>query len=264
MEGVAAFPAAVDIEAGLVTLVIAERGASSALAARLEPGEPVALLGPNGSALDLPQGGAMLLAGAGFGLAALAPIAQAARAKGTRLLLFAEANDGLTLPRALAPLADHAIWCDDSGKRPQAVRAQDHVFAGSLAQAIEAYGKGGLGPCPIPLAEIDRVVAIGPDGLLASLDAASRNGLASLLKPETRITGALLSPMQCMMKEICARCLQPMRDPASGRTRLVFACSDPLQPLALADLAAYSQRLAQDEVPARLGEQWLAFCLAGA
>jgi NADPH-dependent glutamate synthase beta subunit-like oxidoreductase/NAD(P)H-flavin reductase len=239
MEAVAAFPAAIDPEAGTVTLVIAERGAASAIAAQLAPGEPVALLGPNGSPLALPQGGTLLLVGSGYGLAALAPIAQAAREKGTRLLLFAEAGGAYSGHLALA---DHVVTYGDAGQ------------ADTLAEAIAAYGKSEQ---PIPLAAVDRVLAIGPEGLLAALEAARRDGLGA----EVPVTAALLSPMQCMMKEICARCLQPMRDPETGATRLIFACSDPLQPLALADLAMYGARLGQDEVGAKLTRQWLDHCL---
>jgi NADPH-dependent glutamate synthase beta subunit-like oxidoreductase/ferredoxin-NADP reductase len=235
MEALAAFPAAIDPEAGTVTLVIADRGTSSAIAAQLAPGEPVALLGPNGSPLALPQGGTLLLIGSGYGLAALAPIAQAARAQGTRILLFAEAAEPLKF-------ADHVVTYGGASE------------ARSLAEAIAAYGKSEQ---PIPLAAVDRVLAIGPGGLLAALEAARRDGLGV----EVPVTAALLSPMQCMMKEICARCLQPMRDPETGATRLVFACSDPLQPVALADLATYGERLGQDEVAAKLTRQWLDHCV---
>jgi hypothetical protein len=65
-----------------------------------------------------------------------------------------------------------------------------------------------------------------------------------------------------MMKEICARCLQPLRDPASGKTKFVFACSDPNLPLELVDLEALEERLAQNGVHEKLTAQWVARCLA--
>ena len=37
--------------------------------------------------------------------------------------------------------------------------------------------------------------------------------------------------MQCMMKEICAQCLQVHRDPATGLERVVFSCFDQDQEL---------------------------------
>ena len=43
--------------------------------------------------------------------------------------------------------------------------------------------------------------------------------LAQWLKPQHRAIASINSPMQCMMKEICAQCLQPHRDPVTGETR---------------------------------------------
>jgi hypothetical protein len=48
--------------------------------------------------------------------------------------------------------------------------------------------------------------------------AAARHGvLAAHLKPHHFAIGSINSPMQCMMKEICAQCLQPHVDPATGK-----------------------------------------------
>ena len=48
--------------------------------------------------------------------------------------------------------------------------------------------------------------------------------LAPHLKAAHLAIGSINSPMQCMMKEICAQCLQPHVDPATGRTSYVFSC----------------------------------------
>jgi hypothetical protein len=37
--------------------------------------------------------------------------------------------------------------------------------------------------------------------------------------------------MQCMMKEICAQCLQPHRDPVTGKITYVFSCFNQDQPI---------------------------------
>ena len=51
------------------------------------------------------------------------------------------------------------------------------------------------------------------------------------MKPGHVAIGSINSPMQCMMKEICAQCLQPQVDPATGKTRYVFSCFNQDQPL---------------------------------
>ena len=90
------------------------------------------------------------------------------------------------------------------------------------------------------------------------LKAARHGVLADLLKPGHRAIGSINSPMQCMMKEICAQCLQAHRDPESGLEFVVFSCFNQDQPLP--GLAA---RLRQNSVQEKLTAQWIDHCLRG-
>jgi hypothetical protein len=69
--------------------------------------------------------------------------------------------------------------------------------------------------------------------------------------------GSINSPMQCMMKEICAQCLQPHVDPATGKRSYVFSCFNQDQPLDLVDFAGLDARLRQNSVQEKLNAQWL-------
>ena len=52
-----------------------------------------------------------------------------------------------------------------------------------------------------------------------------------------KVLGYVGGPMQCMLKGICAQCLQWQIDPNTGqRTKVVFTCSWQDQPLELVDL----------------------------
>jgi hypothetical protein len=63
-----------------------------------------------------------------------------------------------------------------------------------------------------------------------------------------------------MMKEICAQCLQPQRDPQTGRTSYVFSCFNQDQPLDCVDFHALSERLRQNTLQEKLMAQWLRHC----
>ena len=63
-----------------------------------------------------------------------------------------------------------------------------------------------------------------------------------------------------MMKEICAQCLQPQRDPATGKVRYVFSCFNQDQPLDAVDFDALRARLEQNQVQEKLTAQWIARC----
>jgi hypothetical protein len=59
------------------------------------------------------------------------------------------------------------------------------------------------------------------------------------------------------MKEICAQCLQPQVDPATGKVRYVFSCFNQDQPLDAVDFRALRQRLGQNSLQEKLTAQWI-------
>ncbi len=263
MEGLAMTGAWRDAERGLLSTIILEMGGSSQLAARLEPGEPVVLMGPTGSPTEIPGGETVLLAGGGLGNAVLFSIGRALSRAGSRVLYFA----GYKKPgdryktAEIEAAADAVVWCSDTppGFRPG--RAQDLAWVGNIVEAMAAYGDGRMGPQPVPLGEVDRILAIGSDGMMAAVKAARRGVLRQWLKPDHLAFGSINSPMQCMMKEICAQCLQLHRDPETGEERVVYSCFNQDQPLDLVDFPTLRGRLSQNAVQEKLTAAWIAHCL---
>jgi len=66
--------------------------------------------------------------------------------------------------------------------------------------------------------------------------------------------------MQCMMKEICAQCLQRHVDPQTGKQSVVFSCFNQDQPLDLVDFVSLNSRLRQNAVSEKLTAKWIAHC----
>ena len=60
-----------------------------------------------------------------------------------------------------------------------------------------------------------------------------------------------------MMKEICAQCLQPHVDPATGKVSYVFSCFNQDQPLDRVDFPALRERLGQNSLQEKLTAQWI-------
>ncbi len=265
MEGLALTGAWTDPAAGLVGLIVLEMGGSSDLVATLRPGEPVVLMGPTGTPTAIVPGETVLLAGGGLGNAVLFSIGRAMRDAGGTVLYFAgyrEARDRFHVAD-IEEAADLVVWCVDHGPAVAPGRPQDRAFVGNIVEAMQAYAEGRLGPAPIPLAEVDRVVAIGSDRMMAAVARARHGGLSGHLKPGHIAIGSINSPMQCMMKEICAQCLQRHRDPVTGAERVVFTCADQDQPLDAVDFACLSDRLSQNAAAEKLTRLWVRRCLAG-
>ena len=71
--------------------------------------------------------------------------------------------------------------------------------------------------------------------MMAAVKEARHGVLAPLLNPRHVAIGSINSPMQCMMKEVCAQCLQKHTDPKTGKETLVFSCFNQDQELDAVD-----------------------------
>jgi NADPH-dependent glutamate synthase beta subunit-like oxidoreductase/NAD(P)H-flavin reductase len=263
MEGLAMTGAWVDKDAGLLSIIALEMGGSSDLCALLKPGERVVLMGPTGMPTETPPGETVLLVGGGLGNAVLFSIGRAMRAAGSKVLYFAgyKAIADRYKVEEIEAAADVIVWCcdEDPGFKPD--RPQDRTFVGNIVEAIAAYGNETLGTAEIALGDVDRIVTIGSDGMMAAVGRARHTVLKDFLKPGHTAIGSINSPMQCMMKEICAQCLQPHLDPVTGEVTVVFSCFNQDQPLDVVDFAALKERLGQNRTQEKLTAQWIDRCL---
>jgi len=263
MEGLALTGAWTDDAKGLVGLIVLEMGGSSDLCSRLQPGEPVVLMGPTGAPTETPAGETVLLAGGGLGNAVLFSIGRALKAAGSRVLYFAgykKLADRYKVAEIEAA-SDVVVWSSDEAPGFTPDRPHDKSFVGNIVAAMTAYAEGKLGPCAIPMETIDRIIAIGSDGMMAAVARARHETLKPYLKASHCAIGSINSPMQCMMKEICAQCLQPHRDPITGKETVVFSCFNQDQPLDHVDFPALRRRLGQNAVQEKLTKAWIAHSL---
>jgi NADPH-dependent glutamate synthase beta subunit-like oxidoreductase/NAD(P)H-flavin reductase len=258
-EGLALTGASVDRERGLLSTIVLEMGGSSDLCAQLLPGEPVVLMGPTGHPTETPGDETVLLIGGGLGNAVLFSIGQALRRNGSRVIYFAGYKHVIDRYKVeeIERAADVIVWCCDQAPGFRPARPQDLAFVGNIVAALDAYGSGELGMPPISLGEVDRVIAIGSDGMMAAVARARQGILAQHLKPGHKAIASINSPMQCMMKEICAQCLQVHRDPASGVESVVFSCFNQDQDIDRVDFDNLRARLGQNGVQEKLTRLWI-------
>ena len=263
MEGLALTGASVEPERGLISTIALEMGGSSDLCASLRPGEPVVLMGPTGAPTDIPAAVTVALLGGGLGNAVLFSIGAALRAAGSRVLYFAAYRtlaDRYKISQ-IEKAADVVVWCCEQSPGFEARREQDRSFVGNILDAVAAYACGALGPAAIGLGEVDRIIAIGSQRMMAAVARARSQQLRPYLKPHHAAIGSINSPMQCMMKEICGSCLQPLTDPATGETVYVFSCFNQDLPLDRGEFDSRDARLRQNSTLEKLTRQWIDRCL---
>jgi NADPH-dependent glutamate synthase beta subunit-like oxidoreductase/NAD(P)H-flavin reductase len=259
MEGLALTGAWVDKDKGLLSLITLEMGGSSDLCTLLEPGEPVIVMGPTGTPTEIEPGETVVLAGGGLGNAVLFSIGQAFRKAGSKVLYFAgykKASDRYKVEEIEAA-ADVVVWACDEAPGFPVDRPQDKTIVANIVEAMRQYASGELGEQPIPFSAADRIMAIGSDGMMNAVRLARHAVLKPYLKTDHRALGSINSPMQCMMKEICAQCLQLHRDPVTGKESVVFSCFNQDQELDRVDFACLHQRLRQNGVQEKIGALWI-------
>lgn len=259
MEGLALTGAWVDKDKGLLSLIALEMGGSSDLCAMLKPDEPVIVMGPTGAPTEIEPGETVVLVGGGLGNAVLFSIGQAFRKAGSKVLYFAGYKRVIDRYKVeeIEAAADVVVWCCDEEPGFAPGRPQDKALVANIVEAMRRYASGELGDQPIPYRAADRIVAIGSDGMMNAVRLARHNALKPYLKADHRALGSINSPMQCMMKEICAQCLQLHRDPVTGKESVVFSCFNQDQELDRVDFAGLRQRLRQNSVQEKIGALWI-------
>jgi NADPH-dependent glutamate synthase beta subunit-like oxidoreductase/NAD(P)H-flavin reductase len=259
MEGLALTGAWADVRRGEVGLIVLEMGGSSNLCEMLTIGEPVVLMGPTGEPTYIPKNETVLLAGGGLGNAVLFSIGRAMRQRGCRVVYFAGYKNSADVFKRddIEAAADCVVWCCDRETAPAPRRQTDFRFVGNIVEAMSAYAQGRLGPTKISLRDIDRLIAIGSDRMMAAIAAARQGELEPYLKPGHVALASINSPMQCMMKEICGQCLQMHRDPDTGEETVVFTCANQDQRMDSVRFTVLRDRLSQNTLAEKLTSRWL-------
>ncbi len=114
-----------------------------------------------------------------------------------------------------------------------------------------------VGEQPLPIQALTAVHVIANHDILRAVRIARQQDWQGHIPSEAQWVGAVYGPMQCMLKGICAQCLQWQIDPATGeRKKTVYACSWQHQPMQLIDIEHLATRQAQDATLERLTKLW--------
>lgn len=261
MEGLALTGAWVDKERDLLSMIVLEMGVSSRLCSILRPGEPVVVMGPTGAPSEIPKNETVLLAGGGLGNAVLLSISRALRENGCRVVYFAgyRGRQDLFKQAEIEEGTDQVVWAVDHAPAITPRRRQDLCFVGNMVQAIVNYANGNLqNPPMFPLQTVDRIFAIGSDRMMAAVSEARHTVLQPYLRDEHVGIASINSLMQCMMKEVCAQCLQKHVDPKTkAEAGAVFSCFNQDQEMDRVDFENLRERLKSNSLAEKLSNRYL-------
>lgn len=236
MEPLALLGVSADHEHGLLRLLVLNRGTSSAIAAQLKENEKVSLMGPTGVRSKVPEKPEHILVVANsIGIAYALAMATPLKTAGSTISVLAYANNEADFfyQSELSTLCENLILTTDNPLE-------------TLNKHKDLLGKA------------DRITVFGDAALLKAFQARRHAEWKSSLKATVKIFANVHSNMQCMLKGVCAQCLQWQIDPETGlRKKAVFACSWQDQPLELIDYENYAERMRQNAMSETLSRLWL-------
>ena len=187
-----------DAEAGTVTVVIQEVGATSKMANELSEGEHFHdFAGPLGEAAPLREKGHVVCVGGGFGAAAILSILKGLKPKATRTsaIVGARTAELVILEERLRDAADDVHICTDDGSAG---------FKGFVTDKLEEMITSGE--------PVDEIIAIGPMVMMRAV--------AKTTAPHDIYTLVSLDPIMIDGTGMCGAC----RVTVDGETK--FACID--------------------------------------
>jgi NADPH-dependent glutamate synthase beta subunit-like oxidoreductase/NAD(P)H-flavin reductase len=241
---------------GTLTFIIDSKGPSSVIASALKEGDKIFLAGPGGSVMSLPENQTIILAGEDFGNPALFPLAKALKDRDNTILMFAynENSGDAVMVSELEDFTDQIVWCYTEGGELLRGKNEDLACNGRLSVAMKEYVAGNLGKKKIEYNSVSQIFAIGSPSFLEELKSA-RTELDSYFN-KTRIIVSVNSPMQCMMKGVCAECMQRIVDPLTGKERFIYSCAEQFGELDALDLKNLKERLAQNSASEMLNKTY--------
>ncbi|QIT36171.1 ferredoxin reductase domain-containing protein [Wolbachia endosymbiont of Brugia pahangi] len=200
----------------------------------------------------------VMLIGGGVGNAVLFSIGKACIENNNKVLYFAgyrKLND--VFKRTLIEHASSAVvWACEEGLI-ETSRDQDKSFHGNVVDAIISYQQEILSDAAINLNVIDKIITIGSDKMMKAVNKARKTILKPYLKSGHLAISSINSPMQCMMKEICAQCVQRHVNIKTGEESYVYSCNNQDQAMEFIDFDFLSERLKQNNLQEKLTTKWI-------
>ncbi|PJB10582.1 MAG: pyridine nucleotide-disulfide oxidoreductase [Gammaproteobacteria bacterium CG_4_9_14_3_um_filter_38_9] len=218
-----------------LSFFIFEKGASTKLVATFQVGQAIAIMGPTGSKINIPQTTeTILIVGNAMAIPYLLSVGSALKKSGHQIIFVVNTTD-LFAENRIHAIADESYVCKNNDE---------------IIQILQK----------INLEKIKSVTVIGDALLLKTIQHAHQTTLKNHFHQAVKFTGSVYGSMQCMLKGVCAQCLQWQIDPSTGkRTKAVYACSWQHQPMELIDIDHLDDRLGQNKMQETLANLWVTY-----
>jgi NADPH-dependent glutamate synthase beta subunit-like oxidoreductase/NAD(P)H-flavin reductase len=239
---------ATEINGNEISFIIIKNGISSKIISELPIGQRVILMGPTGSKSHIAENKNILLIGGTLGSAAFLSIAKSLKNANCKIIYIngLRKESDLYYQEKIEKFTDQIIYCFEELENFKVNRKQDLLFEGNIIQVMEKLANDQR--LLIPFGKIDHIMAIGSNKMMESVKIAKNNKLQGIFKDDAEFLSRTNSPMQCMMKQICAQCLQKHIDPKSGKEYFLYSCFKQDQNIDQISFEHLSDRLANNSL----------------
>ena len=262
MESLALTGVSADKNKGLISTIVLNIGGSSHLCNYLKKNESIIFMGPTGTPTEIPHNQNIMLIGGGVGNAVLFSIGQALISNNCKVLYFAgyKKVEDVFDQSSIEASSSIVVWCcDEETIKPR--RIQDKSYYGNIIEAILKYNNHSSENTDIPLHSIDRIIIIGSSYMMDAVSHTIFNKFRTFFKKNVKVIASINSPMQCMMKEICAQCLQKHIDPITKQETFVYSCNNQDQYADYVDFKFLNERLKQNNLQEKSTALWIDYCI---
>ncbi len=246
-------------EKEILRFMVIEKGASSLLCQTLQIGDPVSIMGPTGVRAKIASTHeTILIIGNQVSMAFALSYGHAARAVGNKVIYVGAFHDKeeLAYQDQLEAATDVIIWSVTNGAPITTRRPQDYSHVGQAHEALFHYAKNAAKHNLLD--QIDRIYIMGDASVMHYFQDHRLELYKKYFLKNPPMVGSVHSTMQCMLKGVCAQCLQWQIDPETGlRTKAVFACSWQDQPLERIDIDNIGERQIQNRLQETLTRLWV-------
>jgi len=239
-ESVALGASAVKGEPEQLRFLMKKQGTSTQLLSSLNAKDPLVVMGPTGVKATIVENQSVMIIGGFLALTQLQSLMPSLKEKNNKVYFFGCFRDEKNIIPAETILQQcdgaRISISDDWGEHTK--NLQDFMSHNSISGCFQ-------------------VRVVGYDRLLQWIKAQRQLWLDAILPEQTTWIGSVYGPMQCMLKGVCAQCLQWQVDPTTGkRTKAVYACSWQDQPFEKIDIMNIEERLSQNHMQEQLNMLW--------
>jgi NADPH-dependent glutamate synthase beta subunit-like oxidoreductase len=231
LHPIAAFPSDVDKDAGIFSFYLLASYENNLISNAWEEGSSISVMGPSGVKASMPKTPGNIILFLDYSqIGSGSYIAAAMKQQGHQVEIIVDIGKGQNIyaEEELIDSCDRLLFVTNSSVDYKLIEEKVDIFEGDMAGSLLKEHSFGI----INLQSADMVVIKGVATFVAKIKNLRFGQLKSSFVRNPKTTALVLGPMNCMLKGICAQCLQWQIDPITElRTKEVYACSWQDQPL---------------------------------